>query len=168
MYSWKIPKNAKLLNKDASPIIWGYEPSHPYEEQAKAIAECGLKFCLAPGTATWRTFTGRWPTARDNIAHAVENACQYKAEGTLLTSWGDCGNHQPWATIYPGILYGAQMMWAGSSLPEEQLGSAMDGLVFGKPRCRSRKITFGNRQTGRNHGLKYSQLQLALVDSVSE
>ena len=126
----KIPK-CQTTQQRCFPIIWGYEPSHPYEEQAKAIAECGLKFCLAPGTATWRTFTGRWPTARDNIAHAVENACQYKAEGTLLTSWGDCGNHQPWATIYPGILYGAQMMWAGSSLPEEQLGSAMDGLVFG-------------------------------------
>ena len=127
------PENAKLLDKHASPIIWGYEPSHPYEDQAKAIAECGLKFCLAPGTATWRSFTGRWSTARDNIAHAVETACQYKAEGILLTSWGDCGNHQPWATQYPGILHGAQMSWAGSSLPEEKLGSAMDGLVFGNP-----------------------------------
>ena len=91
------PKNAKLLDKHAAPIIWGYEPSHPYEEQAKAIAECGLKFCLAPGTATWRSFTGRWPTARDNIAHAVETARQYKAEGILLTSW------ETVATINPGL-----------------------------------------------------------------
>ena len=127
------PKNAKLLDKHASPIIWGYEPSHPYEEQAKVIAECGLKFCLAPGNATWRSFTGRWSTARDNIAHAVETARQYKAEGILLTSWGDCGNHQPWSTQYPGILYGAQMAWAGSSLPEEKLGADMDRLVFGNP-----------------------------------
>ena len=129
------PQNAKLLDKHAAPIIWGYEPSHPYDEQAKEIAECGLKFCLAPGTANWRSFTGRWPTARDNIAHAVETARQYKAEGILLTSWGDCGNHQPWTTQYPGILHGAQMAWAGNSLPEEELGSAMDGLVFGNPQA---------------------------------
>ena len=129
------PENAKLLDKHVSPIIWGYEPSHPYEEQAKAIAECGLKFCLAPGTATWRSFTGRWPTTRENIAHAVMTARQYKAEGILLTSWGDCGNHQPWATIYPGILHGAQMAWAGSSTTEEKLGTAMDGLVFGNPKA---------------------------------
>ncbi len=134
------PQNAKLLDKHASPIIWGYEPSHPYEEQAKTIAECGLKFCLAPGTATWRAFTGRWPLARDNIAHAVETACQYKAEGILLTSWGDCGNHQPWATMYPGILHGAQMAWAGNSLPEAELGSAMDGLVFGNPKAELGKL----------------------------
>jgi hexosaminidase len=129
------PEHAKLLDKHASPIIWGYEPSHPYEDQAKAIAECGLKFCLAPGTATWRSFTGRWPTARHNIAHAVETARQYKAEGILLTSWGDCGNHQPWVTQYPGILHGAQMAWTGSSLPEEKLGSAVDGLVFQNPKA---------------------------------
>ena len=54
------PENAKLLDKDASPIIWGYEPSHPYEKQAKAIAECGLKFCLAPGS-NWKSFTGSGP-----------------------------------------------------------------------------------------------------------
>jgi hexosaminidase len=136
------PVNAKLLDKHASPIIWGYEPSHPYEEQAKAIAECGLKFCLAPGTATWRSFTGRWPTTRDNIALAVETARQFKAEGILLTSWGDCGNHQPWATQYPGILHGAQMAWAGSSLLEEELGSAMDGLFFGNPNAGLGKLLF--------------------------
>jgi hexosaminidase len=129
------PENAKLLDKHASPIIWGYEPSHPYDEQAEAIAECGLKFCLAPGTATWRSFSGRWPTARDNIAHAVEIARQYRAEGFLLTSWGDCGNHQPWVTQYSGILHGAQLAWAGSSLPEEELGSAIDGLVFENPKA---------------------------------
>ena len=129
------PGNAKLLIKHASPIIWGYEPSHPYEEQAKAIGGCGLKFCLAPGTATWRSFTGRWPTSRDNIAHAVETARQYKAEGILLTSWGDCGNHQPWVTQYPGILHGAQMAWAGSSTSEEKLGATMDGLIFGNPKA---------------------------------
>ena len=136
------PENAKLLDKHASPIIWGYEPCHPYEEQAKAIAECGLKFCLAPGTATWRSFTGRWPTTRDNIALAVETARQFKAEGILLTSWGDCGNHQPWATQYPGILHGAQMAWAGSSLLEEELGSAMDGLFFGNPNAGLGKLLF--------------------------
>jgi hexosaminidase len=127
------PENAMLLDKHASPIIWGYEPSHPYKEQAKAIAECGLKFCLAPGTATWRSFTGRWPTARDNIGHAIENARQHDAEGILLTSWGDCGNHQPWPTQYPGILHSAQMAWAGSSSNEGKLGAAIDGLVFGNP-----------------------------------
>ena len=124
------PGNAKLLDKHASPIIWGYEPSHPYEEQAKAIAKCGLKFCLAPGNAIWKSFTGRWTIAQQNIEIACKQASKHGAEGILLTSWGDCGNHQPWPTMYPGILHGAQMAWAERSLPEKQLGITTDELVY--------------------------------------
>ena len=57
------PENAKLLPPSARPIIWGYEPDHPFDEQAEIIASCDLSFCLAPGTATRRSFGGRWPTA---------------------------------------------------------------------------------------------------------
>jgi hexosaminidase len=129
------PENAKLLDKHASPIIWGYEPSHPYEEQAKAIAECGLKFCLAPGNATWKSFTGRWTIAQKNIEIASKQASKHGADGILLTSWGDCGNHQPWPTIYSGILHGAQMSWSGQSLEEDQLGLAIDRLVYDSPKA---------------------------------
>jgi hexosaminidase len=135
------PENARLLDKHASPIIWGYEPSHPYDEQAKAIAECGLKFCLAPGNATWKSFTGRWIIAQQNIEIACKQASKHGAEGILLTSWGDCGNHQPWPTMYPGILHGAQMSWSGQSLEEDQLGSTIDRLVYDSPKAElGRKI----------------------------
>ena len=33
------PENAKLLPHGASPIIWGYEADHPFEEQAKKNSE---------------------------------------------------------------------------------------------------------------------------------
>jgi hexosaminidase len=135
------PQNAKLLDKHASPIIWGYEPSHPYEEQAKAIAECGLKFCLAPGNATWKSFTGRWTIAQQNIEIACKQASKHGADGILLTSWGDCGNHQPWPTIYSGILHGAQLSWNGQSLEEDQLGLAIDRFVYDSPKAElGRKI----------------------------
>ena len=135
------PENAKLLDKHASPIIWGYEPSHPYDEQAKAIAECGLKFCLAPGNATWKSFTGRWTIAQQNIEIACKKASKHGADGILLTSWGDCGNHQPWPTIYPGILHGAQMSWNGQSLEEDQLALVIDRLVYDSPKLElGRKI----------------------------
>jgi len=127
------PENAKLLDRHASPIIWGYEPNHPFEEQAKAIAECELKFCLAPGTATWKSFTGRWNIAQKNIGLACEQAGKHGAEGMLLTSWGDCGNHQPWPTMYPGLLHGAQMSWNGQRLEEDQLGQVIDRLVYESP-----------------------------------
>jgi hexosaminidase len=127
------PENAKLLDKHASPIIWGYEPTHPFEEQAAAIARCGLEFCLAPGTGTWKSFTGRWPIAQKNIELACNQAQKHGAEGILLTSWGDCGNHQPWPTMYPGMLHGAQLSWNGEQVDENTLGQAIDCWVYRSP-----------------------------------
>ena len=124
------PENAKLLDKHASPIIWGYEPTHPFEEQAAAIARCGLEFCLAPGNGTWKSFTGRWPVAQKNIELACNQAQKHEAEGILLTSWGDCGNHQPWPTMYPGMLHGAQLSWNGKQVDENTLGQAIDCWVY--------------------------------------
>lgn len=124
------PENAKLLPTSASPIIWGYEPSHPFAEQAETISACGLHYCLAPGTGTWRSFSGRWPNSRANIDAAISNVQKYKGEGILLTSWGDCGNHQPWPTLYPPLLYGAAQAWNGKRINDSSLISGMDHLLF--------------------------------------
>ena len=124
------PENAKLLPSSASPVIWGYEPNHPFQEQAKAISDCNLRYCLAPGTGSWRSFSGRWPSAMKNIDSAITNAKKYGAEGILLTSWGDCGNHQPWATLYPALLYGAAQAWKGQPVSEGDLVTGMNNLLF--------------------------------------
>ena len=124
------PENAKLLPSSASPIIWGYEADHPFDQQAKLISACGLRFCLAPGTATWRSFSGRWPVAKSNLQSAVYNAVKHSAEGILLTSWGDCGNHQPWATLYPPVFLAAQLAWSGKSATDEIVANAVDYWAF--------------------------------------
>jgi len=124
------PENAKLLPPSASPIIWGYEPNHPFPEQAHIISSCDLSYCLAPGTGTWRSFSGRWPNTRSNIDAAITNAKKYSADGILLTSWGDCGNHQPWATLYPPLLYGAAQSWNNQPIDDTALAAGMDWHLF--------------------------------------
>lgn len=124
------PENAKLLPPSASPIIWGYEPNHPFPEQAHIISSCDLSYCLAPGTGTWRSFSGRWSNTRSNIDAAITNAKKYSADGILLTSWGDCGNHQPWATLYPPLLYGAAQSWNNQPIDDTALAAGMDWHLF--------------------------------------
>ena len=127
------PENANYLPSSASPIIWGYEADHPFDEQAEVVASSGLEYTLAPGTATWRSFSGRWQTARKNITSACANALKHNAMGILLTNWGDCGNHQPWTTIYPPLFLGAQLAWNGQDACDETIGAAVDREVFGNP-----------------------------------
>ena len=133
MHFWAdvLLENLKmLLSPTTRPIIWGYEPDHPFDSQAKAISSCGLKYCLAPGTGTWRSFTGRWSSAKENINSAVKNAVKHDAEGILLTSWGDCGNHQPWATLYPALLYGAAKSWNNQKISDQELCDGMNFHLF--------------------------------------
>ena len=124
------PENASLLSPSASPIIWGYEANHPFPAQAEAVSSCGLSYCLAPGTGTWRGFTGRWPNAKANLESAVKNATDHNADGILLTSWGDCGNHQPWAILYPPLVYAAHLAWNGTPLNDSQISSYVSQMVF--------------------------------------
>ena len=65
-----------------------------------------------------------------NIDSAITNAKKFGAEGILLTSWGDCGNHQPWATLYPALLYGAAQAWKGQPVNEGDLITGMNNLLF--------------------------------------
>ena len=130
------PENAKHLPSSASPIIWGYEADHPFDEESRNVASCGLNFSLAPGTATWRSFSGRWDTVCKNLSSACDNARKHRAEGILLTSWGDCGNHQPWATLYPPLFLAAELVWNGKKTNDDIIGSAIDREVFKKPNCR--------------------------------
>jgi hypothetical protein len=129
------PENAQFLPLNASPIIWGYEADHPFEDQANTISKCGLNYSLAPGTANWRSFSGRWQTARKNIKSACQNASKYSAEGILLTTWGDCGNHQPWATMYPPLFLASQLAWNGEDKTDEAISSVLDRDAFHSPSC---------------------------------
>ena len=140
------PENARLLPASASPIIWGYEADHPFDEQAEIVSSCGLPFCLAPGTATWRSFSGRWPVSQANLRSAVRNALDHSAEGILLTSWGDCGNHQPWATLYPPLFFGAHFAWAGSPPDEQTLIRSVDQWAFS---CQGGELTKALIELGR-------------------
>ena len=124
------PGNAPHVPKSASPVIWGYEAEHPFDKQAETISTCGLSFYLAPGTGSWRSFTGRLPNALANLRNAVDSGMAHGATGILVTSWGDCGNHQPWPTLYPGMIHGAGIAWNEKSDPEDKLAETIDQFLF--------------------------------------
>ncbi|MBT5909472.1 MAG: family 20 glycosylhydrolase, partial [Opitutae bacterium] len=124
------PENASHVPKSASPVIWGYEAEHPFEKQAKTLADCGLSYYLAPGTATWRSFTGRLTNALANLRSATEAGLAHNSSGILLSTWGDCGNHQPWSTFYPALINAAGLAWNETSNPETELVHLLDQFLF--------------------------------------
>jgi hypothetical protein len=137
------PDFVDRVPKDAVPVIWGYESDHPFADQCRQVADCGLDYIVSPGTSTWNSFNGRLPNALDNIRAAISNARKYGALGSLLTTWGDNGNHQPWGTMYPAIFYHAGLAWNHGETSYVHLPGILDRHLFQDETGQLSKTLFG-------------------------
>lgn len=125
------PDLVPQLPKNVTPVIWGYEANSPYAEQCRIVAEAGFKqnFYVAPGAGNWNSFGGRLDVARDNLTLAAKEGHAHGASGFLLTAWGDNGHHQPWPTLFPGLIMAAQAAW-GCPIDVAALPEQIDRLFY--------------------------------------
>ena len=77
------PENARLLLPPLHRSSGVTKPITPFDEQAEIVSSCGLPFCLAPGTATWRSFSGRWPVSQANLRSAVQTPWITRPKGSF-------------------------------------------------------------------------------------
>ncbi len=125
----EAPELVGEVPQDATALLWGYEANHPFAEQCARLAAAKRKFWVCPGTSAWNTFTGRTDNMLANIESAANHGRAHGAEGLLLTSWGDGGNHQPWPVMYPGIAYAAGLAWNQKGTKRPNLAKAVN-LTF--------------------------------------
>ena len=119
----ELPKNIIALN-------WGYEATHPFNEQCRQFASSGIPFYVCPGTSSWGSLTGRTANCIANLANAAENGIKYGAEGFLNTDWGDNGHHQYLPVSYLGILCGACFSWSYKANRNTDFVKGLNSLCF--------------------------------------
>lgn len=101
------------------PVIWGYEPGHPFDEHSKRVVRAGFQdFYVAPGTACWNSASGNLDRAIKNIGEAAQQGFANGATGLLLTSWGDGGHQYPAEMMLPSMAFAGMVSWNTSVLPE--------------------------------------------------
>ena len=125
----EAPELVDEVPADATALLWGYEADHPFAAQCARLAAARRKFWVCPGCSTWNSFTGRTDNMLANIANAAKHGLAHGAEGMLLTSWGDGGNHQPWPIMYPGLAYAAGMAWNQKATKRADVARAVN-LIF--------------------------------------
>jgi len=122
----EAPELVDEVPEDATALLWGYEANHPFAEQCARLAKAQRKFWVCPGTSAWNTFTGRTDNMLANVESAAKEGLKNGAEGMLLTSWGDNGNHQPWPVMYPGLAYAAGLAWNQKGAKREDVARAVN------------------------------------------
>ncbi len=125
------PEAASQLPRDITPVVWGYDEEFPFASQCRTFSEAGFKnnFYVAPGAGNWRSFGGRLDVAKSNITLAAAEGKRNQACGLLLTAWGDIGHHQPWVTLFPGLVMGAQAAWGGVEIGDD-LAAHIDRIFY--------------------------------------
>lgn len=126
----KYPQMIKKIPEDILIVNWGYDREYPVEEKAQYLKESGRRFCLAPGTSSWSSFTGLTDNMLENIRRTADAAHRYGAEGILVTDWGDMNHLQYQPVSYPGFAYAAAWVWNREGMNEEELASALNAFVF--------------------------------------
>ena len=113
------PKSVERLPKDITPLIWGYEADHPFDQQCELLYKTGLNYWVCPGSSSWNSLIGRLDVALENMTSAFSNAKKHQAEGILLTDWGDGGHHQTWPISWPSLIYHSEICWSGKALSKK-------------------------------------------------
>ncbi len=127
------PELCRELPADAIAMNWGYEASHPFDEELAALAAAGRDFQVCPGTSSWNSFVGRTPNAAANLRSAASCGVQHGARGMLITDWGDRGHLQPAPISAPGLALGAALAWNAEPTDEyelQRLASWLDDWWF--------------------------------------
>ncbi len=121
---------AELPADGITPLIWGYEADHPFEEQCARLAEAGRPYYVCPGTATWLSLTGRTETMLANVRAAARAGRRHGATGLLMTEWGDNGHWQHPPLMLPGLAWGAAQAWCGEAAESIDLAGALDAHLL--------------------------------------
>jgi hexosaminidase len=127
------PELIKSLPKNVIALNWGYEATHPFENEAATFAKSKVPFYVCPGTATWMTLIGRHGTAFANLKFAAEAGRKHGAIGYLNTDWGDGGHPQPLAVSWPLYVVGAAHSWCSKSFDEKLLVPVLSRDVYEDP-----------------------------------
>jgi hexosaminidase len=131
-----VRRNPELiadLPRDITILDWGYDRERSLAPSAERLAAAGQPFYLCPGTSSWTSLTGRTDNAIANIRDAVEAAHRYRADGVLVTDWGDGGHWQQLPISYLGFAWTAALAWSLDANRSLDLPRVLDRFAFHDP-----------------------------------
>jgi len=112
-------------------VDWGYDNLHPFEKMCSVYESAGVRYRVAPGTASWNALSGRTNMMMTNVVLAASAARRHRAEGLLLTDWGDGGHPQPFLAALPGLVWAAACA-KGETLSRAEFAVRLDRIMCTK------------------------------------
>lgn len=112
------PESLGKIPPELTALAWGYEPDTPFGRWVDLLHSHDLETWVCPGTSSWRSITGRTTERHENIVKAGLEGFSGKAEGFLVTDWGDMGHRQQWSVSVNAFAEAANAAWNAESAPD--------------------------------------------------
>lgn len=118
------PESFSKFPQNAIAVEWGYGiiSTQLMEQRCRTLAESGVRFYVAPGTAEWQCLTSRTGVMEFNVRTAAELAKKHGAMGYMLTDWGmpADGHMQTWVNSYYPMALAGQYAWNSGAEQDRQ------------------------------------------------
>lgn len=125
------PEALERLRDKAVLLNWQYEPDVD-ESRTALVASTGAAQYVCPAVHCWNALLPRIDTAWANISRMAAYGAAHRAEGILVTDWGDYGHVNDPVMSLPGLCYGAQCGWnGGGDCGQAAVDCAIDRLEYG-------------------------------------
>ena len=125
------PQALERLRDKAILLNWQYEPDVD-ESRTALVASTGAVQYVCPAVHCWNALLPRIDTAWNNISRMAAYGAAHRAEGILVTDWGDYGHVNDTVMSLPGLCYGAQCGWnGGGDCGQAAVDRAIDRLEYG-------------------------------------
>ena len=125
------PQALERLRDKAILLNWQYEPDLD-ESRTALVASTGAVQYVCPAVHCWNALLPRIDTAWNNISRMAAYGAAHRAEGILVTDWGDYGHVNDPVMSLPGLCYGAQCGWnGGGDCGQAAVDRAIDRLEYG-------------------------------------
>lgn len=125
------PQALERLRDKAILLNWQYEPDVD-ESRTALVASTGAAQYVCPAVHCWNALLPRIDTAWNNIFRMAAYGAAHRAEGILVTDWGDYGHVNDPVMSLPGLCYGAQCGWnGGGDCGQTAVDRAIDRLEYG-------------------------------------
>lgn len=106
----KHPEFLQEIPKDVICMNWNYDPEVT-EDDTHTFSKSGVMQYVCPGTLGWNRALNDYNGAYLNISKLIQYGQKYKADGVLITEWGDFGNINFISTSLPSLILGAVNAW---------------------------------------------------------
>lgn len=112
----RYPSIISKLRKGTVLMQWGYEESHPVDQECAILEASGFPFYVCCGTSAWNSLSGRWYNALAHITKGLASAKSSNAEGFMITEWGDNGHIQQFPIQLPPTVFGLCGAWNSDTI----------------------------------------------------